>query len=471
MRITLADYKYKPRDYQLPLWEAFDNGIKRLYTLWHRRSGKDLTWWNILIREGIKQRGLYYHFLPTAVQGRKVIWDGMTNDGLKFLEFIPKGAIKTINGQEMKVTLFNDSIIQVIGTDYYDSVRGTNPRGCVFSEYAYQHPMAWEVVKPILKANGGFAGFDTTPNGNNHAKTLWDTARASQDWFADKLTVNDTKILTAADIEAELLEGMTPEMVQQEYFCSFEAGMVGSFYSVYVQKIRDEGRYRELPITDDPVDIFCDLGKSDNMAIGFIQGNNVIDFYENNLKDIEHYALMLKDKGYRYGKFYIPHDGFAKRLESPQSVAEQFQDFGFRVERVPNISIVNGIQLVRKVLPTLNFNAPQTKILLEALESYRKEYDTLKKTYKDTPVHDWASHSSDMVRYAAVILTQKTTNMAELERLHKDRMRSIQVDEDQQYLDELNKAMKEVEEGREPDGYIRAHEDYLRTLQKSSSIY
>ena len=100
----------------------------------------------------------------------------------------------------MKITLWNGSIIQIIGTDNYDSIRGTNPRGCVFSEYAFQHPLAWEVVKPILKVNKGWAVFNTTPNGKNHAFDLYQVAKTDKSWFCEKLSISDTDVLTDEDI-------------------------------------------------------------------------------------------------------------------------------------------------------------------------------------------------------------------------------------------------------------------------------
>jgi hypothetical protein len=31
-------YKFKPRDYQLPIFKAIDNGVKRIIMVWHRRA-------------------------------------------------------------------------------------------------------------------------------------------------------------------------------------------------------------------------------------------------------------------------------------------------------------------------------------------------------------------------------------------------------------------------------------------------
>ena len=140
MQLTIP-HLFTPRPYQIPLLQAMDSGtVKRACVVWHRRCGKDKTLWNYTVKKAVEKPGMYFYFLPTNVQGRKVIWDGMDSTGLKFLDHIPDELKKGVNGTDMKVELVNGSIIQVVGTDKYDSVRGTNPIGCVFSEYAFQDP-------------------------------------------------------------------------------------------------------------------------------------------------------------------------------------------------------------------------------------------------------------------------------------------------------------------------------------------
>jgi len=122
-------------------------------------------------------------------------------DGIAFKSFIPKELKLSEHDQEMKIKLKNGSIMQIIGTDKYDAIRGTNPIGCVFSEYAYQNPQVWDVIRPILKINGGWAAFNTTPNGENHSHDLGKMASMNPEWFYEVLTVEDTGIVTEKDIE------------------------------------------------------------------------------------------------------------------------------------------------------------------------------------------------------------------------------------------------------------------------------
>jgi len=113
----------------------------------------------------------------------------------------------------MKIVLRNSSIIQIIGTDNIDSIVGTNPMGCVYSEFSLQEPAAWTLMRPILVENGGWAVFNFTPRGANHAKELYDMAKGNDSWFTQLLTVKDTKredgspVISEADVQSEREQG------------------------------------------------------------------------------------------------------------------------------------------------------------------------------------------------------------------------------------------------------------------------
>ena len=379
--------------------------FKRAFCLWHRRAGKDKTLWNIVINEAVQKTGIYYYFLPTYTQGKKIIWDGIDNSGMKFIDHVPEILVKSKNGQEMKIELVNGSIIQIIGTDNYDAIRGTNPVGCIFSEYAFQNPQAWEVVKPILRLNGGWAIFNTTPNGKNHAYDLWNMAQGSEDWFTEKLTIDDTGLLTEADMAIERKEGMTEEMIQQEYYVSFDVGALGAYYSKQIQEASE--RIVTLPWEPNKqVDCYFDLGRNDETSIGFVQDIGleirIIDHFKKSGEAISYYINILREKPYSYGIIYLPHDAKMKRIESRKSVEEQFKEAGFKTKIVKKLDIQQGIQQVRKIFPRLYFDKEKTLELLRSIGNYHKEYDETAKVFKNNPKHDWSSHDADMLRYLAV---------------------------------------------------------------------
>ena len=168
-------FNFKPRAYQLPLLRAMDSGCKRACCVWHRRAGKDKTLINIAVKKMFERVGVYYYYFPTMTQGRKILWDGMDKAGFKFIDHFPREVVAKKNDQEMKIQLANGSLFQIIGTDKLENV-GTNPVGCVFSEYSLQNPRGWDYVRPILAENGGWAIFNFTPRGKNHAHELYKMA-------------------------------------------------------------------------------------------------------------------------------------------------------------------------------------------------------------------------------------------------------------------------------------------------------
>jgi hypothetical protein len=64
--------------------------------------------------------------------------------------------------------------------------------------------------------------------------------------------------------------------------------------------------------------------------------------------------------------------------------------------------VEDGIHAVRLLLPRCWFDQRRTRALLEALQHYRRDYNTRLQEFKATPVHDWASHAADAVRGLAV---------------------------------------------------------------------
>lgn len=231
---------FLPRKYQILILKAKDDGFKRIIHFWHRRAGKDLVDLNIMIGAMVEEVGNYYYFLPTYSQAKKVIWEGKTKDGTPFLDFFPKELIESINNSELKIKFKNGSLFQLIGSDNIDSIVGSNPRGCVFSEFPLQERKAWDFIRPILAENEGWAIFNGTPRGKNHA---WDTLQIAIDsphWFHQILTVHDTDAISKEALEEERKE-MPQALFQQEYYCDFIEG-AGQFFRRVKKNIYDTSR-------------------------------------------------------------------------------------------------------------------------------------------------------------------------------------------------------------------------------------
>lgn len=404
------------------------DGCKRAVLVWHRRAGKDLTALSWMIYAAVLGRpGTYYYFFPTYNQGRKILWDGMDAQGVPFLARIPDALQAGRNETEMQITIRRPdgklSIFQVIGTDKMDSIVGTNPIGCVFSEYAIQNPRGWNLVRPILAENGGWAVFAYTPRGKNWGWDLWKVAQSDPTWFASMRTVDQTRrdaegeprygepVVPPEAIEAERRAGMPEELVQQEFYCSFEGALVGAYYADQIKQIREQGRVRPLaPDPIYPVDTAWDLGVDDETAIVFTQtrGDWVywIDYYAKSGYGLEHYADVLRRKaaedGYRYGRHYAPHDIRVRDYSTGNTRLQHAQKLGVYFEVVPKLRIEDRIQALRRLLVKSVFNSERCEPLLDALAAYRREFDEETQTFKAQPVHDWSSHAADAAGYRAI---------------------------------------------------------------------
>jgi phage terminase large subunit len=234
---VLLPNEWRPRRHQRRLWEYLGGGGKRAVAVWHRRAGKDSTAINWTAVAAHQRIGTYWHMLPTETQGRRVIWDGVDGSGRRLIDqAFPRELRAATRHIRMTLELNCGSVWQVVGSDNYDRLVGANPVGVVFSEWSLTDPRAWDYVRPILAENGGWAAFIYTPRGKNHGFDLYDLARHHGDWFAEKLTVEDTGILTPQVIAGERSSGMSEALIQQEYFCSFEAASDGSYYGKLLEQ-------------------------------------------------------------------------------------------------------------------------------------------------------------------------------------------------------------------------------------------
>ena len=406
-------YKFTPRPYQIDLYNCLPNGYKRGVVVFHRRAGKDKTLINIIAREMLKTKGTYYYFFPTYTQAKKVIWNGMDRDGFKFLDHIPQEIRIRTNDSEMLIEIKNGSIFQLIGSDDYDKIVGTNPIGCVFSEYALQNPAAWEYIRPILTENKGWALFASTPRGENHFYDLYEMAKNNKDWFCQKLTIDDTRddlgnpIITQKQIDAERRDGMNEEMILQEFYCNFSASAIGSYYGSQLRLAEQEGRIANVPHeTGLPVETWWDLGMRHSTPIWFSQtiGKEIrlIDYYEASGEGLAHYAKILGDKPYVYKAHHAPHDIEVRELGTGKSRIEVARALGINFRLVPNLGFEDGIEAVRNIFSRCWFDKTKCAPGLKALKNYRKDYDDKRKVFRSYPVDDWCADSSDAFRYLAV---------------------------------------------------------------------
>lgn len=394
-------------------------GGKRAVVSWHRRSGKDAVMLHHSACASFERVGNIWYLMPEYSQCRKALWQAVNphTGKLRLDEAFPPEIRDSTNQQEMGIKLKNGSTFQLVGSDNFDSLVGSTPVGLVFSEYALSNPSAWGFLRPILLENDGWACFNSTPRGKNHFKKLFELAKNEPEWFCQLLTADQTGVFTPEQLESELREMQAEHgeeyglsLFQQEYHCSFEAAMPGSIWGDCLSKLEANGRIGAVEHTPGwPVFTGWDLGFDDDTTCWFYQvildEIRVIDYVEDNFKDVEFYALMLKNKaetlGYEYGTHWLPHDARPRTIAAGgKSILQQFMDLNkdysgklgsFAI--APRLDVQEGIQAARATFPKCRFDAEKCEIGIDHLKAYRREYDEEDNVFSSTPKHDGASHA------------------------------------------------------------------------------
>ncbi len=424
MNVQIPAQGWQPRAYQLPLLKYMSQSKRglRAVVAWHRRAGKDLTCLNIVAIKAMQRVGTYWYVLPYANQARRIVWNGMTGEGKKFINYFPRELVEKKSEQEMRIHLKNGSVVQLMGSDDPDKMVGANPVGCVFSEYSISDPSAWQLINPILAENGGWALFNGTPRGENHFYKILLKAQSDGKWYSSHLSVKDTKAIAPEELRTARNELNNEARFQSEYMCSFKVPVEGAYYGDQINKL-----YREKRIVDNievetnlPVHTAWDLGMDDATTIWFVQiyrnEIRILNYYENSGEGLPHYARELQrwavQKDIVYGKHYAPHDIKVRELGTGKSRLEIARSMGLKFTTVRKIPIIDGIEAVRAMLPKCWFAKNDCYRGIEALKGYHKEFDTSRGVFRKSPVHDSNSHGADAFRTLAVALKQPTLNKA-----------------------------------------------------------
>ena len=417
MQIYLPN-NWQPRDYQRPFWDYLENGGLLAYEVAHRRWGKDdvtLHWTACASQQRI---GTYWHLLPQASQARKAIWEAINpHTGKNRIdEAFPEEIRSATRQNEMFIKFRNGSTWQVVGSDNYNSLVGSPPIGVVMSEWALAKPQAWGYLRPILRENGGWAAFITTPRGKNHAYRMFEGLKDTQGVFLEVSDATKTSVFTQEDLDSErdaYVAEHGPQvgkaLFEQEYMCSFDAAIVGAIFAKEIQESKDAGRITKVPY--DPARLVFtswDIGRTDSTAIWFYQkvGSEVryIDYHEDSGPNIMEYLAVLKGKGYSYDCLYMPHDADHANLMVLQgkSIADYIRQNGFNVKIIKRTAnIMNRINAGKVLLKKAYFDAEKCGPGLDALTHYHWAYNERLENIKSMPEHDWSSHGADSFCYDA----------------------------------------------------------------------
>jgi hypothetical protein len=394
---------FAPRDWQRPL---IDDNAKRIVAVVHRRAGKSTALlWRGLMRAATCKRPLprVVHILPYAVQwSRTGLWD----QAVRASEAIPGCEVRKA---QMSIRLPNGGTWQAGGADNQDSWRGGYGDEVILDEFDDCPPtMVPLVIEPMLADRDGVLVRSGTPKGRGLLQAAYDRARTTPGYSTYLLDYRKTGALSDEAI-ARLRQEMSDEEFAQELECSFNAPNSGSYYGRLMQEAEDEGRIGVVP--HEPtlrVWTAWDLGIDDATAIWFLQTTRggqwrLIDYIESSGEGLDYYVHLLRERPYAYEKHLLPHDAEVRELGSGRSRTETLHGLGVKPTRVVRQhSVADGINAVRMVLPRCWFDAAKCALGIRALRNYRREWHEQAQTWRNTPVHDHASHGADAARYLAL---------------------------------------------------------------------
>lgn len=400
----VIEIPYKPREHQLKVHELLE-GKRFAVVVAHRRFGKTVAALNHLIREAVlneKETPRYAYIAPTYGQAKRVAWDYL----VKYTT--PLGGTNNIS--ELRVDFWGRRI-QLYGSDNPDSLRGQYFDGVIIDEVGDQNPKIWtDIVRPALTDRKGWCLFIGTPKGHNHFKELRDRAEKEEGWGLLEFKASETGVVDEVELKAARNE-MGEDKYRQEFECSFDAAVEGSYYGQILNELEDKKHMQEIPREElSRTFTAWDLGMGDSTSIWVAQlvGTEVrlIDYYENHGVGLDHYVKWIKDNDYLKAEHILPHDVRVRELGTGKSRMEMLEEAGLEVKIAPRMGLDDGIQAVRRLLPRCWFNVPKVQTGLNCLRNYRRDYDEKRKIFYERPLHDWSSHGSDSFRYLALGLDE-----------------------------------------------------------------
>lgn len=392
-----VDLPYQPREQFL----SYHNRRARWSVLvCHRRSGKTVSAVNDLLIGSLEcplPRPQLAYVAPNYSQAKRIAWE--------YLKHYSEPLIEQVHESELRVTLKTKAKIFLLGAEKAQSLRGMYLDGVVLDEYAQIKPTVLsQVILPCLSDRQGWATIMGTPMGKNHFYDIYKRAKNDPAWFHMMLKASDSKIIPEEELET-IRSNMDVSDYLQEYECSFEAALRGAIYGLEMEKAEREFRIAEYaPDPHLPLDVICDIGFADDTVLIFFQqhrdGILIYEVYSNNEVEWDHYLDQMDTRQVR--DVYLPHDARAKNLQTGRSIVEMTIRRGYRPRIVPDHKLRDGIAAGRKLLPFTFWNEPLCSHAVEAMKSYRRQWDDKKACYSENPVHDWTSHVADAFRYLAV---------------------------------------------------------------------
>jgi hypothetical protein len=328
-----------------------------------------------------------WHLFPLQKQCRVAIWNGIDPvSGHRFLDqtFPPEMVIRRSDAQ-MMLEFTNGSTYQMLGSDSYESVIGSNPGLVIFSEYEQSDPLAWTYIAPIIRANNGGAVFISTYRGRNHHYNLVENVRHDPEWYVSFENVDTAHkpdgsfVFPRKEAEKELIH-MKGDAARwrEEYLNEPRLGLEGAYLSFLLSVAEVQERVCIAQLRDSNAPVGCAWAWAHSHHVWCIL-----------FQISEHWVSIV---GAQHWEFRDPFDAMTQ-LEralpfkidahllphvAADGVPGETLEEQFETGRADNIYVGSdtkthaGIGMVRRLLPGVLFGSEEgTRDLFDALTEFR----------------------------------------------------------------------------------------------------
>ncbi len=388
-------------------WLGYDSNCEKLYGVVLRKHGDDLKEWILRARARFVNENINATITGNPPVIRFPNNKGEPGKGATYAlgHFKDAGAFTKYQGVEINRLLIEELELIPSEESYMAllaSVRSTIPgiKAQVFSTFNPGGPgHTW------IKRRFGLKGIPVKP-------VITKDARTGRMRIFIPARVEDNPQLVSNDPDyVHLLEGLPDGLREQWRWGSWDNPIIkGAYYTREMDQMQREKRIGDFPFFKEfGVHTFWDIG-GDMTSIGFFQFIDpwwyLIDYHQDSGYGLHHYLALLQERqmsrGYRYASHHFPHDIRNKEWGSGRTRVEVLEEANINFDIVPDLSIDDGIDAFRIISTRLRIDQKNGAALIDALINYRQEWDEEKQVFKGKPLHNWASHPADMVRYFAV---------------------------------------------------------------------
>lgn len=200
-----------------------------------RRFGKTFLALILLFTFAVNHaNAICWYVAPTYKQAEQIAWEDLKR-------LVPEAYVLKKNETDLSITLLNNSVIALRGSDNPDSLRGPGLDALVLDEAAFQKKEVWKVMRPMLADKKGWCLFISTPKGYNWFYDLYCAAENRKGWQRFQFTTAEGGNVDAEEIEDAKAE-LDEKTFNQEFLASFET-LTGRIYYNFSRELNKIDSY------------------------------------------------------------------------------------------------------------------------------------------------------------------------------------------------------------------------------------